>query len=86
MELHPEKDSELDSNTSSPQVTAKPVAKNTTSFKTAQKNLLQAFQLKEKVINADLKATQEEHKLLKQEHDILEYEVLQTEKLQDSID
>ena len=34
----------------------------------------------------NLKAKQEEHKLLKQKHDILQYEVLQTKKLQDSID
>ena len=84
--LHAEKDSELDSNTSSPQVSQKIRAKNTRSIKTATKALTQVAKTRKKAVDSELKAKQEEFKLLKNEHDLLEYEVTQTEKLKDSID
>ena len=90
VKLHPKKDSELDSNTSSP-VTAKPAisARNTRSSTAgcgAKSKLQLSLKEQRKTVSAIISAKKEEEKLLKQEHDLLELEVMQGEKLQDSID
>ena len=90
VKLHPEKDSELDSNTLRP-VTAKPVvtARNTRSSTTgcgAKSKLQQSLKEQRKTVSAVISAKKEEEKLLKEEHDLLKLEVMQGEKLQDSID
>ena len=89
LSLHPEKDSELDSTTSSP-IVDKPsvVPKKSQTDKVIQKNkaLASNVKMRKKAISAELKAKQEEEKLLKQEHDMLEYKVNKTQELQDSID
>ena len=91
VKLHPEKDLALDSNTSSP-VATKPVvtARNTRSStatgRGAKSKLQQSLKEQRKTVSAVISAKKEEEKLLKQEHDLLELEVMQGEKLQDSID
>ena len=89
VKLHPEKDSKLYSNTSSP-VTAKLAisARNTRSSSAgrgAKSKLQQSLKEQRKTVSAIINAKKEEEKLLKQEHDLLELEVMQGEKLQDSI-
>ena len=84
--LHPDKDSELDSTGSSPAVQAKQIKMRLSTLAQKNKSLAQANKLKKKAIDADLKAKQEEECLLKQEHDMLEYEVKKGEELQNSIE
>ena len=60
----------------------KPVVKSKQVRKTATKAAVKT----KKSISAELKAKQEEEKQLKKECDLLEFEVLQSEKIQDNID
>ena len=74
VKLHPEKDSELDTNTLSP-VTAKPAvtARNTRSSTTGQgakSKLQQSLKEQRKTVSAVVSTKKEEEKLLKQEDDL----------------
>ena len=89
VKLHPEKDSELDSNTSSP-VTAKPAVtaintRSSTTGRGAKSKLQQSLKEQRNTVSAVISMKKEEEMLLKQEHDLLELEIMQGEKLQDSI-
>ena len=91
VKLHPEKDSELDSNASGPvtmkpAVTARKTRSSTATGRVAKSKLQQSFKEQRKTVSAVISTKKEEEKLLKQEHDLLELEVLQGEKLEDSID
>ena len=72
-------------------MTAKPAisARNTRSNSAgrgAKSKLQQSLKEQRKTMSAIISTKKEEEKLLKQEHDLLELEVMQGEKLQDSID
>ena len=71
-------------------MTAKPAiaARNTRSSSAgcgAKSKLQLSLKEQRKTVSAIINAKKEEEKLLKQEHDLLELEVMQGEKLQDSI-